>query len=46
MTLVKAINLLKTEYERACKLDYVHNPLAYALYKVWKIADQDGVKEK
>lgn len=46
MTLVKAINLLKTEYERACKLDYVHDPLAYALYVVWKVADREGAKEK
>ena len=46
MTLVKAINLLKTEYERACKLDYVRNPLAYALHKVWRVADQDGGKAK
>lgn len=46
MTLVKAINLLKREYERALKLDYVHNPLAYALYVVWKVADRDGDKKK
>ena len=32
MTLVKAINEVKRGYERAKKLDYIHNPLDYALY--------------
>lgn len=32
----KAIRLLESEYERALKLDYIRNPLAYALYQVWK----------
>ncbi len=40
MTLAEAIKLLETEYERAKKLDYIKNPLAYALYQVWKIADK------
>lgn len=39
MTLQKAIKLLEVEYENAKKLEYVHNPLAYALYKVWKKVD-------
>lgn len=33
------MKLLKTEYEKALGLEFVHNPLAYALYKVWKMAD-------
>ena len=41
MTLAKAIRLLEKEYERAKKLQYVHNPLAYALYQVWKVADRE-----
>ena len=40
MTLEQAIEMLKTEYERAIKLDFVINPLAYALYQVWKKADR------
>lgn len=40
MTLEKAIERLKTEYERAKSLSYVINPLAYALYQVWKEADK------
>lgn len=40
MTLKKAIELLEAEYERAKKLEYVHNPLAWALYQVWKKADE------
>jgi hypothetical protein len=40
MTLKKAIELLEAEYERAKKLEYVHNPLAWALYQVWKKVDE------
>lgn len=40
MTLEKAKELLDEEYERARRLEYVHNPLAYALYQVWKKADE------
>lgn len=36
MTLDQAIKLLKEEYEKASKLKWVHNPLAFALYEVWK----------
>lgn len=39
MTLEKAKQLLDKEYERAKRLEYVKNPLAYALYQVWKKAD-------
>jgi hypothetical protein len=39
MTLAKAINLLIDEYELAQNLEFVKNPIAYALYKVWKLAD-------
>lgn len=39
MTLTKALNMVKKEYEKASKLAHVRNPLAYALYKVWKAAD-------
>ena len=45
MTLEKAIELLKREYERAKGLEFVHNPLAWALYRVWKVADRRGADE-
>ena len=41
MKLATAIKLLEAEYERAKQLEFVYNPLAYALYQVWKIADMD-----
>lgn len=41
MTLQEAIKMLETEYERAKKLEYVHNPLAFALYRVWRKADRE-----
>lgn len=44
MTLDKAIRLLEAEYERAKELAFVRNPIAYALYQVWKIADAKGSK--
>lgn len=40
MTLDKAIKRLEIEYQKACKLEFVRNPLAYALYKVWRMADK------
>ena len=44
MTLEEAKELLDEEYERAKRLDYVINPLAYALYQVWKKADKERRK--
>ncbi len=45
MTLKKALNMVTKEYERAKKLDFVRNPLAYALYNVWKAADREPPKK-
>ena len=42
MTLEKAIKLLEKEYERARGLVFVRNPLAYALYQVWRLADKES----
>ncbi|MBR2927533.1 MAG: hypothetical protein IKC24_00040 [Oscillospiraceae bacterium] len=42
MTLETAIERLEQEYERARGLSFVRNPLAYALYQVWKEADRRG----
>lgn len=46
MKIDKAKRLLEYEYEKAKKLEWVHNPVAYALYKVWKMADVDHPTEK
>lgn len=43
MTLQKAISLLKEKYSNALKSEYICNPLAYALYQVWKEADKKEV---
>lgn len=40
MTLEKAIDMLKKEYELAKKQGYIRNPIAWALYKVWRAADR------
>ena len=39
MTIEKAIKELMQEYEKAKKNEWVRNPVAYALYQVWKRAD-------
>ena len=36
----KAIKILKEQYEKAQKLDWVRNKIAYALYQTWKIFDE------
>lgn len=38
--LEQAIKLLRVQYEVAKKLEWVHNPIAYALYNTWKMADE------
>lgn len=45
MTLENAIELIKFEYEKATDSNYVNNPLAYALYQVWKKADRQIISE-
>lgn len=44
MTLTRAIKLLQATYEKAKHLDFVRDPVAWALYQVWKIADEEGRK--
>ena len=41
MALWKAIGLLVKEYEKALNLEYVRKPLAWALYHVWKMVDEE-----
>lgn len=45
MKLAKAIRRLKAEYERAKQLDYVRDPVAFALYSVWKEADHEAMRK-
>lgn len=45
MTLENAIELITQEYERASDSHYVQNPLAYALYQVWKKADREIIAD-
>lgn len=40
--LTKAIKVLKEQYKKAKKIDWVRNPIAYALYQTWKIFDDRG----
>lgn len=42
MRLATAIKLIEEEYEKARHREFIHNPLAWALYKVWKMADRAG----
>ena len=44
MTIEKAIKMIQDTYKAAQKLDYIRNPLAFALYKVWKLADAEQPK--
>lgn len=46
MTLEQAIEKLKEEYEKALKSEYIHSPLAYALYKTWRYVDNREKKKK
>lgn len=39
MTLNEAIQMLEAEFESAKQKKWIVNPLAYALYEVWKVAD-------
>ena len=44
MTLNKAKKILEEEYEKAEELEFVKNPMAYALYQVWQKADREMCK--
>lgn len=46
MSLIKAINMLMDEYEKAARQEHIHDPVAYALYQVWKKADKEGRKHE
>ena len=42
----KIIELLEKEYEKAKSLDFVRNPIAYALYQTWKAVDNERPGKK
>lgn len=44
--LQKAVKQLHEEYDKATQNPIVRNPLAYALYQVWKEADQQEVRHE
>ena len=46
MQLARVIRLLEREHAIAKNLEMVRNPMAYALYKVGKIADSEQPKRK
>lgn len=39
ITIDRAVEILREEYEKACKNSVVRNPVAYALYQTWKRYD-------
>ena len=46
ITFEQAVELLRKEYERAQKMEYVKKPLAWALFQVWKKVDSVGKERK
>ena len=43
----KAIKYLHEQYDKALKMDYVKNPLAWALYQTWRYVDKgNGARKK
>lgn len=46
MTIEEAIEMLKNVYAKAELLEEIRNPVAYALYHVWKIADSRKRRRK
>lgn len=46
MRIETAIKKVKEEYDRAVNLEFVRDPIAYALFQVWKEADRSVKNEK
>lgn len=46
MTIDKALERVRKEYEKAKDLEFVRDPVAYALYAAWRAADNDGRRRK
>lgn len=45
MTIEQVQELLREEYEKSKRLEYVKNPIAYAVYQVWKTVYKKSHKE-
>lgn len=41
MTIDRAIDLMRDKYEAACANRIIRNPVGYALYETWKVADRE-----
>ena len=39
MTISQAVQELYKKYVQATKMEHIHNPLAWALFKVWRMSD-------
>lgn len=46
MNVEKAVEMIRAEYEKVKNLEFIRNPVAYAIYTVWKIADKDYKRKK
>lgn len=46
MTLDRAIDILKEEYQKALGLHWVWSPIAFAMYQSWKRVDEAEQKER
>lgn len=46
MNINKAIMMLEAEYELAKQQERINDPVAYALYQVWKKADEDRMRKE
>lgn len=42
----EVIELLREEYARSKELDYVRDPIAFSLYRVWKKVDEKNRRKK
>ncbi|WP_295094682.1 hypothetical protein [Ruminococcus sp.] len=41
-----AIKYLHEQYDKALKMDYIKNPLAWALYQTWRYVDKGNGARK
>lgn len=41
-----AIEYLHEQYDKALKMDYIKNPLAWALYQTWRYVDKGNGARK
>lgn len=44
--LLKAIKILVEQYGHSKQSEYVHSPVAHALYHTWKKVDEDGRRKE